>query len=235
MACEKDWGDSFAEIPNYAKKLSALIRKTVGEISSASVLDLNADTGRLAFELAPYYKSVMALDFTARMLRMGNQLQEQGGMRYTMKDENDLVLYREVLLKDLGLGVGMNKINFMQSDINNLKPIYTGYDIVVISDILQEVARPRKFLASMSDRINKNGYLIIASDYNWNLDITPHKYWLGGYKKDGEPVTALDALKKSLFEHFNAVGDPQDLEIISPKSSRISEKRLLQVTFWRKK
>ncbi|WP_282918404.1 hypothetical protein [Porphyromonas macacae] len=46
-------------------------------------------------------------------------------------------------------------------------------------------------------RLMAEGWGIIASDYIWTTRQTAHRAWLGGYKKDGEPVTAPDALKKS--------------------------------------
>ncbi len=235
LASEKDWGDAFGDTPNFSKQLAFRIRGILGENPSAKILDLNTDTGRLAFELAPYYNNITALDFTARMLRMANQLQSQGAMRYTMEDENDLVFYREVVLKELGLGTGAEHILFMQADINNLKPVYTGYDLIVMPDILHKLSTPRQFLRALPERLNDNGILVIATDYKWDLKDTAHKYWIGGYKKDGEPVTGLDALEKTLAENFERVGEAEDILLTVPKTSRIKEQRLQQVTVWRKK
>lgn len=236
LACEKDWGDAFDSNTHiFAKNLAKLVKDIVGNNPDAKILDLNNDTGRLAFELAADYNNITALDFTARMLRMAIQLQDQGGMRYVMEDENDLVFYREVVLKELGLGEGAKNINFMQADINNLKPVFTGYDVVIMPDILNKVAHPRAFLRSIADRMNPNAIFILATDYKWDEKETPHKYWLGGYKKDGEPVTGLDALTKVLSENFDSIRDPQNLTLVQPKTSRIKEIRSLQVTVWRKK
>lgn len=46
-------------------------------------------------------------------------------------------------------------------------------------------------------RLMAEGWGIVASDYIWTTRQAAHRAWLGGYKKDGEPVTAPDALKKS--------------------------------------
>ena len=235
LACEKDWGDAFGTTPNFAKDLAALVKNLVGKNPDAKILDLNTDTGRLAFELAANYNNITALDFTARMLRMAIQLQDQGGMRYVTEDENDLVFYREVVLKDLGLGDGAKNINFMQADINNLKSVFTGYDVVIMPDILNKVSHPRAFLRTIAERMNPNAIFVVATDYCWDEKETPHKYWLGGYKKDGEPVTGLDALTKVLSENFDSINEPQDLTLIQPKTSRIKEMRTLQVTVWKKR
>ena len=44
----------------------------------ARILDLNADTGRLAFELAKNYQDVTGLDFTARMIRIQFNYKNKG-------------------------------------------------------------------------------------------------------------------------------------------------------------
>lgn len=235
LACEKDWGDAFSDVPNFSKQLASRIRGILGDRADAKVLDLNADTGRLAFELAPYCASVTAIDFTARMLQMANQLKEQGGMRYTMKDENDLVFYREVILSELGLGAGAENISFTQSDINNLKPFPTKYDLIVLTDMLHKAAKPRAFLRSLAELLNESGKLVVATDYQWSVADTEHKYWLGGYKKDGEPVTGFDALLKTLSENFQLMREPEDMALTLPKTSRVKEEKLLQVTVWEKK
>lgn len=233
--CEKDWGDAFAPVPNFYKELAGRIRSLLGDRPEARLLDLNADTGRLAFELAPYYSDITALDFTARMLQMAIRLQDHGGMRYTMKDENDLVFYREVLLASLGLGAGAGHITFMQADVNNLKPFYRGYDLIVLPQMLHLLAKPRAFLSALHERLNPGGRLVIASDYIWTTRQTAHRAWLGGYKKDGEPLTALDALRKVLAPWFEQEREPEELLLTMPETSRLYTVSRQQVTFWKKR
>ncbi len=44
--------------------------------------------------------------------------------------------------------------------------------------------------------LQENGLLIISSTFNWNSEITPPGLWIGGYKKNGENLTGVDALKE---------------------------------------
>jgi hypothetical protein len=81
---------------------------------------------------------VTALDFTARMIRIPIQLQEQGYVRYTTKDEGELVFYRDIVLADFGLSEVKGNILFMQADAMNLKPNYSGYDLIIIPALLEE-------------------------------------------------------------------------------------------------
>ena len=235
LSCEANWGDSFTAVPDFSKVLAKLVKNVAGENPQLRVLDLNADTGRLAFELAQHYADVTALDFTARMIRMAIQLQEQGFMRYVTKDEGELLLYRDVVLSDFGLEKSRENILFMQADAMNLKPIYTGYDVVVVPNLLEELSNPKLFLENISERLNKNGWLIIASTYAWDEAKTRREYWPGGFKQDGEPVTSLDGIKAILDEHFTLENEPIDLTLSLRKSSRITENRISQISVWKKR
>lgn len=62
---------------------------------------------------------------------------------------------------------------------------------------------------------------IIASDYIWTTRQTAHRAWLGGYKKDGEPVTAPDALKKVLAPWFEQEREPEELLLTMLETSRL--------------
>ena len=235
VSCENNWGDAFTTDENFGKRFAQVIHEILKDENITRVLDLNADTGRLAFELAKYYDDITALDFTARMIRNPIKLQEQGYMRYTMKDEGELMFFRDVVLEDFGLEEVKDKILFMQADAMNLRPNYTGYDLAVLPQLLEELSYPKLFLSHIHERINDNGYLVIASSYDWDEAKTKRDRWLGGFKADGEPVTSLDGIKNSLDEHFVLKNEPFSIPITIVESSRKSVKKLLEVTVWKKK
>ena len=103
LSCEENWGDAYTTERAFPLLMADVVRNLLQGNTDKRILDMNADTGRLAFELARNCKNVTALDFTARMIRMPIQLQEQGYMRYTMKDEGELVLYLDLVLEDFDL------------------------------------------------------------------------------------------------------------------------------------
>ncbi|MPN39198.1 hypothetical protein SDC9_186726 [bioreactor metagenome] len=199
------------------------------------VLDLNADTGRLAFELAPYVKELMALDFSARFIRMPIRLQERGFMRYIVRDENDLVFYREIVLADTDLDKGLDRIKFMQDNANNLKPNYTGYDLIIAPGMLGELSCPKQFLSDLHQRLNDGGYLVIASDYDWERYHIKPECRPGGFKKDGEPVTSLDGISELLSDRFTLESNPFNLFKYEWFNSRQQLQRICEVTIWKKK
>jgi len=235
LSCEENWGDAYAIDRSLPLQLSDVVNDLLRCVSDKRILDLNADTGRLAFELARTYKDVTALDFTARMIRIPIQLQEQGYVRYTMKDEGELVFYRDVVLDDFGLTPTKNRILFMQADAMNLKPNYSGYDLIIAPALLEELSDPNQFLSQIHTRLNNKGYLILASNYEWDPQKTNRDKWPGGFKRDGEPVTSLEGIRKVLEPNFELYTDPQDVIRTLKRSSRITERNLMEVTIWKKK
>ena len=236
ISCEENWNiEDSSHDSSMAKQLALLAQNLLIDRTDAKVLDLNADTGRLAFELARHFTNVTALDFTARMIRVPIQLQEQGYVRYTMKDEGELVYYRDIVLDDYDLSDIKDRVVFMQADAMNLKPNYSGYDMIIIPALLEELSDPLLFLSQIHNRMNHFGYLIIASDYEWDLNKTPRDKWLGGFKKDGEPVTSFDSIKKVLEPEFDMIVEPRDILRKVKKSSRVIDNRRLQLTVWMKK
>lgn len=255
VSCENQWGTVFgnhlpvlnpdsginAQSANFHSNLAKLIIEQWGnELSSMKVLDMNADTGRLAFELAPYVKEILAIDFSARFIRMPIQLQERGFIRYIVTDENDLVFYREVVLADTGLGAGRERIKFMQDNANNLKPAYTGYDLIVLPGVLEELSCPVKFLGEIHNRLNPGGRLVIASDYDWSgvsvvagEDQQPCRP--GGFKQDGEPVTSFEGVSAILSAQFVQEGVSRELLRVERLTSRKMQIRNCEVTIWKKK
>lgn len=234
-SCETNWGDAFTTNANFSKQLADYILETVKNKPIQHVLDLNADTGRLAFELAPHFEIITALDASARFIRMPIQLQEKGFIRYIVKDEGELVFYREVVLSDFGFETNKENILFMQDNANNLKPIYTGYDLIVVPNLLEELVCPIILLKHIHDRLNENGTLIIASTYQWDNHHTKREHWPGGFKQDGEPITSLEGIQNILSEHFILEKSPIDLPLTYRKSSRINERLLSEVSVWKKK
>ncbi|MDR3651732.1 MAG: 5-histidylcysteine sulfoxide synthase [Paludibacter sp.] len=235
VSCEANWGDGFTSDENFSKKMAEFILEKANNLSIKNVLDLNADTGRLAFELAPHFEKITALDFSARFIRMPIQLQEKGFIRYIAKDEGELVHYREVVLSDFGLGENKENILFMQDNANNLKSIYSGYDLIIAPNLLEELTCPFLFLEQIHERLNDNGLLIIASTYEWELNNVERKHWIGGFKQDGEPLTSFEGMLNILSEHFTLAETPINLTSVFYKSSRISEQHRSEVTVWRKK
>tara|TARA_B100000686_G_C16802648_1_gene987310 strand:+ start:2992 stop:5103 length:2112 start_codon:yes stop_codon:yes gene_type:complete len=231
---EFHYGDIYFGVPNFPMELAKIAIEAMGDRPSRKALDLGCASGRSTFELAQHFDHVTGIDFSARFIGQGVQLAETGILRYTLQDEGDLISYKESTLTNLGLDHIKHKVEFYQGDACNLKPINTGYDLILAANLIDRLYEPSKLLISIHERIIKGGLLMIASPYTWLEEHTKKVEWIGGFKKDGENVSTLDGLKKILASHFKLVQGPQAQPFVIRETSRKFQHTLSEITIWEK-
>ena len=166
-------------------------RNDRSERPAGKALDLGCAAGRASFELARHFAQVTGIDFSTHFIRLGVQLAETGRLRYTLVEEGELVAYKERSLAELGLDRFAKKVEFFQGDACNLKPVFTGYDLILAANLIDRLYSPARFLETVHERLNPGGLLLIASPYTWLAEHTKREEWIGGFKKDGENFTTL--------------------------------------------
>lgn len=231
---EFHYGDTYFDVPNFPRVLAEIAIKAVGDRPAGKALDLGCASGRATFELARHFDHVTGIDFSARFIGQGVQLAQQGILRYTLIDEGDLVFYRERTLSGLGLESVKNKVEFYQGDACNLKPLFSGYDLILAANLIDRLYEPAKLLNSIHTRINSGGLLMIASPYTWLTEHTKREFWIGGFKRDGENFTTLDGLKELLGKHFRLIQGPQSVPFVIRETSHKHQHTLSEVTLWEK-
>ncbi|MEQ1667746.1 MAG: putative 4-mercaptohistidine N1-methyltransferase, partial [Sulfuriferula sp.] len=132
----------------------------------------------------------------------------------------------------LGLDAVHDKVHFEQGDACNLKPILTGFDLILAANLIDRLYDPAQFLTQIHERLNVGGVLMITSPYTWLEEHTPRQDWVGGYKKDGENFTTLDGLKAQLGVHFRLMSEPQDVPFVIRETRRKFQHTLSEVTLW---
>ena len=231
---EFHYGDTYFDVPNFPKTLAEIAIAAMGSRPKRTALDLGCASGRATFELARAFDHVTGVDFSARFIGQGVQLAQQGLLRYTLTDEGDLVSYKERTLASLGLDHVKNKVEFYQGDACNLKPLFTGYDLILAANLIDRLYDPAKLLNSIHTRINNGGLLMITSPYTWLTEHTKKEAWIGGFKRDGENFTTLDGLKEILGKHFRLIQGPQSVPFVIRETKRKFQHTLSEVTLWEK-
>ncbi len=226
-------------IKNYSKALVSFIQATIknNDINTDKLLDLGCSVGASSFLLSSDFSHIDAIDFSARFIQHGVQLQQGGCVRYETVNEGDIVNYHEVTLTDLGTlnsSADVQNILFSQGDAANLKPVFTGYDVVVAQQVLEKSYNAKAFLETIHQRITSNGYLIIASDYQFNEDVSSKDKWIGGIKVNGENRTGFDGLSDYLSEHFSLV-ERESLPRLISQSTRNFSLSQQEVSVWQLK
>lgn len=167
------------------------------------------------------------------MIRIGVELKEKGYTQYTLPEEGEIVSFHQQNLQELGLDASRPKVEFLQSDISNMKSLFTGYDLILLDTMLENTYNPQKFLDNVHQRINSKGLLIIASSYDWQNDRTDREHWLGGFKINGENATTLNRLHELLEDRFTRISEPTDIQQVIRKTNRTFEHKVIQVTVWK--
>lgn len=229
---EFHYGDEYFGVANFPKALADIAIRVMGDKPSGRALDLGCATGRATFELARHFEHVTGIDFSARFVGVGAQMAEQGVLRYTLTEEGALVSYKERWLSDLGLDEVRAKVDFFQGDACNLKPLFSGYDLILAANLIDRLYSPAKFLDTVHERLNMGGILLIASPYTWLEEHTRREEWVGGFKKHAENFTTLDGLKEMLGAHFRLIQAPLDVPFVIRETRRKFQHSVSEVTLW---
>jgi len=233
--CEFHYGEEYFGVENFPAQLARTCLSLAGDGPRERALDLGCAVGRATFELAREFDHVTGLDFSARFIRIADDLVKTGSTRYVLKDEGDLVSYHERTLRELSLDGAREKVEFFQADACNLKPIYRDYDLVLAANLIDRLYSPRKFLGSIHERIRPGGLLVLTSPYTWLTEYAEKEEWIGGFKRDGENVTSLDGLRAILSDHFEPAGDPRDVAFVIRETRRKYQHTLAELTVWRRR
>jgi len=233
--CDFHFGPDKFGVENFPKKMVQICKEAIGRQARGRALDIGCAVGRSSFELARIFDSVSAIDFSARFIRIAFQLQEKGVIHYQLPEEGEIVSFHEKRLSEIGLDDVAEKVEFVQGDAHNLKPRFSGYDLVLAANLIDRLYDPARFLSTIHERINPGGLLIIASPYTWLEEFTKKENWIGGIRRAGEPFTSLEGLQELLSPNFTRRGEPRDVEFVIRETARKHQHTLSQVTIWEKR
>jgi len=235
LHCESHYGASLLGVPNFQKAIADFCTNLKLSNQQGCALDLGCKTGRTTWELARTFNNVTGVDLSARTIKVANRLQEQGRFNYIFPEEGEVCDYRQVTLEDFDLKPLVSKVKFLQSDFANLKNVFSGYDLVLLNDILDRIYQPKELISQLHKRINENGILVIATAYDWDEKYTKPENWLGGYRSSAEPVRGIETLDELLKEHFVKTHQTATIPSVFRINKRKSILKEVEVTVWQKR
>ncbi|HBT28607.1 5-histidylcysteine sulfoxide synthase [Erwinia persicina] len=228
------YGPEYFGVANYAKALVDIACDVTSRRERA--LDIGCATGRASFELARHFDQVVGMDYSARFIDVALQLTSGEDFRYVTQEEGELVEYRQVRLKDIGLGTEQaSRIQFLQGDACNLKPQAQPYDLVLASNLIDRLRQPQRFLQDITRMIRTGGVLVLSSPYTWLEEFTPKENWLGGIRENGEALSTYQALQRLLAADFEEIAPAQDVPFVIRETARKYQHTVAQLTLWRKR
>lgn len=228
--CEFHYGGEYLGVENFPKNSINTLKPYLE--STKTALDLGCSVGRSTFELAKIFDDVLGIDFSANFINIGVKLKSYDTLSYKVRKEGEIFEQNSISLEKLGLEEIKEKVNFMQGDACNLKEIYSGYDLIFCSNLIDRLYYPQKFLDDIPKRVNKNGLLVILSPYTWLEEYTPKENWLGGYIENGKKIKTLDTLKKNL-QNFKLL-DTIDIPFVIKETNRKYQHTISEMSIWKK-
>ncbi len=233
--CDFHYGESHFGVPNFAQKCAQLSAEYAKETPLKRALDIGCATGRSSFELARYFDEVVGIDFSARFIQVGVTMKEKGAVHFERVQEGTLTSKVSVMLHELGLKEVVGRVSFFQGDACNLKPLFSGYDLIMANNLIDRLYEPRRFLNTIEERLNSGGILVLTSPYTWSEEYTKREFWLGGYvDESGNEVHTLQTLERLLRPHFNLV-DTQDVPFVIRETPRKFQHTVAQMSIWKKR
>ena len=233
--CDFQYGEDHFGVKNFAVACAEKAIEYTKDIKQGSALDLGCATGRASFELAKAFDKVCGIDYSARFVQVGVELQKNNKVGYYQNGEGNIKHRFEVNLEELGLSKFADKVEFWQGDACNLKPHFTNYDLIMGTNLIDRLYEPHLFLESVHERINADGYLVLTSPYTWLEEYTAKEFWIGGYTdENGNEVSTLDGLKEMLHDHFELVAT-EDVPFVIRETPRKYQHTISQMSVWKKK
>jgi 5-histidylcysteine sulfoxide synthase/putative 4-mercaptohistidine N1-methyltranferase len=229
---EFHFGPEALGVPNFPRACVEAALRHVPTDGRRRCLDIGCSVGRSAFEFARSFEHVDAIDFSARFIQAGVRLQQGRDLIYEVPTEGELTVSRTIDLERLGLADVGSRVLFMQGDACNLKPLFTGYDLVFAGNLIDRLYDPVLFLDGIAERILPGGLLVITSPYTWLEEYTPKPRWIGGRREHGEPLSTLAGLTRALAPRF-ALVHREDIPFVIRETARKHQHTLAEMTVWR--
>ena len=230
--CDAHYGPEHFGVANFPVSCARICLDLMAGRQKVRALDLGCAVGRASFELARGFERVTGLDFSTRFFRLAARMQEEGYLRYAFPEEGEITSFHEIGLTELDLDGIRERVGFFQADACNLPEKFTGYDLILAANLIDRLYAPRRFLATIHERLNPGGLLVITSPYTWLEEFTKKEEWLGGYKEAGENVSTLEGLGTALSPHFRMLGKPRDIPFVIRETRRKFQHSMAEMTVW---
>jgi putative 4-mercaptohistidine N1-methyltranferase len=166
----------------------------------ARALDLGCAVGRSSFELARHCVDVIGIDFSQSFIAAARHLHEHGTLAYRYLEEGDSTRPAQAVVP---AGVDRSRVRFESGDAQALRPGLGQFDVVLMANLVDRLADPRRCLNRLPELVAPGGQLILTTPCTWLEEFTPRANWLCGPEANGQQCGTLHGLRASLEPHFD--------------------------------
>ncbi|MDG4594749.1 MAG: 5-histidylcysteine sulfoxide synthase [Candidatus Contendobacter sp.] len=203
-------------------------------VPTATALDVGCAVGRASFELARVYPTVLGVDLSRAFIDAAETLRRDGELRYFRKDEGMLGATLSAMVDP---AIDRSRVGFRQADACSLPAELVDFDAVLLANLLCRLPSPKSLLGRLGGPrglVKVGGLLAIFSPYSWLEQFTPLEAWLGGYEREGDPVTSTAALAEFLrAENFELLREA-DVPLVIREHARKYQYIVTHAMLWRR-
>ena len=163
-------------------------------------LDLGCAVGRISFELARTCESVVGVDYSTTFVESAKKIKESGLVAFQLTREGNLSSSAQVRLPS---DLDRERVSFCQGDAENLPDSFGKFDVIIMANLLDRVAHPRKVLSRLRDITQPGAQVIICSPFTWWDEFTQPEERLGGFIQGDKEVTSMDTVAELLEPDFH--------------------------------
>ncbi len=125
------------------------------------------------------------------------------------------------------------RVKFVTGDACNLDKGLGTFDAIFGGNLIDRLYDPEAFLQHVVEFMNKKSILVLASPYTWLLEYTKLEKWLGGYEKEGKPVSTHSRLKEVLTGLGLKEERPsEDVQFVIRENPWVYQYTSAQFTYW---
>jgi putative 4-mercaptohistidine N1-methyltranferase len=197
----------------------------------ARALDLGCAVGRASFELARRCAEVVGIDYSERFIKVAEHIKANGSFIFGCIEQGELSRPCHAVVPP---EIDRRRVKFECGDALNLRPDLGGFDVVLMANLIDRLAEPRKCLKQLPALLNSGGQLIITSPYTWLEEYTPRKNWLGGFEQSGQHIKTLETLQEILSPDFQ-FSFCQDMPFLIREHARKFQLCIAEASVWIRK
>lgn len=229
------YGESYFGVGNYPARCAGICLELMAGRDKQRALDLGCAVGRTSFELGRAFDSVVGLDLSGRFIEAARALKRDGQLDYFLRDEGELGSQVTASLEAVQLSGAAGSVDFAVADACNLDDAHRDYDLVFAGNLIDRLADPGAFLGSVHELLRPGGVLVISSPYTLLEEFTPKSHWIGGFERNGQPVTVLEGMQAVLGQHFTMLQEPVDLPFVIRETRRKFQHTVAQLSAWQRR
>lgn len=199
--------------------------------AGARALDLGCAVGRASFELARHCREVIGIDYSQRFIECANRLVAEGRLEFEHVEEGGRLCRATA---QVPADVDRTRVRFEQGDAMDPRDHLGQFDVLLLANLVDRLPQPARCLTRLSGLVNPGGQLIITTPGTWLEEYTPREHWLGGFEREGRPVTTLDGLRANLEKDFELTAT-KDLPFLIREHARKFQWSVAQASVWRRR